>query len=930
MKHKTIKIITIGTATTSAFLPMVLNTNKPMAFNTKLTNDIHEDVGDVWSRFCDDVETKHETILNDFINKYKTSNRSSTIQPWAAAFWANDTSAGLANNHKASGRWEGIDNWRSKYNLTSMNFETTDNLGIKFDSVDSKPRLLSNQLPNLTPSTFIKSINSVGNFWDSSNDDSGMDVDHHQKAADAWAQDGHLPSFENAGLDNIFQVINNNENINFHFVNLKFKTVDQHFQNRYLHEGSGFWHKSDQAIRSVNDCLYDYATREGVKDYVGNVFHCKSTQYFQSFGEACWFYQLQQNYLNIKILQYGLDNVFGVNDLGYDANNGYYLVLGINKDYLKAAEGEKNNPQTQIWWENELVDGNRILWINPDYVSTEPAWEQQRNIFFSEVQKLINERKVTYDNYTTIRDLTNTYCINNDSVPYDGWLTTQIDSDIGLQNNGWVKLSETYGLTGLTEAWDYLLLILPELNYSIKMDRNSQPEHVESGIWEGWRFQKPSFSWDEVKNDVKQIIGPDANSIAFKTNCDIKSEENTNKPFNIDSWASNINNKGEIIDSNLVKNTQDLNFIYDNTVSINKDPKTEFSDKDTYWKFDKNLKKLCVIENEPNISLHITVEDKKSKLPSEVWNNTTSNIAAKLKTLIADQNNNPASVYGFKTIDGNYNYDLPDNHFKVICHNDTGKIEVRLINPDTNEIVYSTNLVGFKQNESGSQIIYNFQTPLDVGTNKTSPVLNVSLVNEIEGSVIDYISGDETIAEVNKVQDDGRKITIKGLNRGTVTITSNLWDSKDHKYIITSNQFNVNVVQSPTGIELNTPFNQITTGIDSTDKASQNFTATLKPAETSQQVVYELINAPDWLNIDYDGYISWKEAKKGTYSFKVKVSSIVDKSITTTSDNITLYVGVKPNNGADVFKIAMIIVGALLGVGLFVPLTIWIIKRRRK
>ena len=181
------------------------------------------------------------------------------------------------------------------------------------------------------------------------------------------------------------------------------------------------------------------------------------------------------------------------------------------------------------------------------------------------------------------------------------------------------------------------------MNYSIKLDRNSQPEDVSHGTWTGWTKTKSSFSWDELKQGVKQAIGPDANSIAFKANCDILSEENKNKSFNIDTWRSdrNVNKDGEleIIDANLVKENQDVDFIYDNTVAIIKDPIEEFSDKDTYWKFDKNLKKICMVENEPNKDLHITVVDKQNLLPTEVWDGLSGSVSERLKKIIADENN---------------------------------------------------------------------------------------------------------------------------------------------------------------------------------------------------------------------------------------------------------------------------------------------------
>ncbi|MCQ2748171.1 MAG: hypothetical protein MJ223_02845 [Mycoplasmoidaceae bacterium] len=97
-----------------------------------------------------------------------------------------------------------------------------------------------------------------------------------------------------------------------------------------------------------------------------------------------------------------------------------------------------------------------------------------------------------------------------------------------------------------------------------------------------------------------------------------------------------------------------------------------------------------------------------------------------------------------------------------------------MVNPTTNEIVYSTNLVGFKHNESGSEIIYKFNTPFAIGTNKTSKELEVTLANEIAGSKLEYTSSNENIATITKIQDDGRKIKINGISKGECEITSTL------------------------------------------------------------------------------------------------------------------------------------------------------------
>ena len=886
-----------------------------------------EEIDDVWQRFLNDVDTKHQALLDSFINNYQLAPKSSQIQPWAGGF-VGDNLSGAKN----TARWEGRDNWRSRYGLSSQNFYTKDIYGNYFTS--NKPRIVTNQNVNLSASTFISSINNVGDFWESGTDDNGWDVDHHNKAASAWAQDGHLPAFQKVGLDNLFEVNKKKINVNFDEVNLKFQTMADLFMNRHIHKWD-FRQKSEEEFQANHNCLYRYAGYDGVKQYIGNNFLCKATQYFQAYGQTVWFYQLANNYLNIDFMQYGLNNVFSIDDFGFDNDIGYYFTLGINKQYLKAAEGERNNPQTQTQWDSELVNGNRVLWINPNYVSSQPAWQQQRDTFFSEVQTLINQRLITYDNYSTVRSFINNYCLINHAVPANEWLTNQFKTNTDITNNGWVELSEKFNLTGYSQAWDKLLLLLPELNYSIKLDRNAVPEDVSHGTWTGWTKTKSSFSWDELKQGVKQTIGPDANSIAFKANCDILSEENKNQNFNIDTWRSdrNINKDGEIetIDANLVKENQDVDFIYDNTVAIIKDPLEEFSDKDTYWKFDKNLKKICMVENEPNKDLHITIVDKQNLLPTEVWDALSGSISEKLKKIIADENNQPASVYAYKDINQNLNYDLPDNYFKVICHNDAGKIEVRLINPNTNEIVYSTNLTGFKQNESGGEIIFKFNTPFKIGTDKTSSNLEVTLANEISGSILDYVVNDGLIAEVNKVQSDGRKITIKGLNKGSTNVNVSLWDST-HSYVIAANIFNIIVDTSPEKIVLNEPFNKLSIKQDESGKANDAFSATIQPSGSSQAVIYQLIgsNLPSWLTIDYDGFINWKQAKAGNYVFNVQATSEVDVTVNTTSKVITLVVDDGGGGGMNTTSLGLIL-GTSIGAGVILTsFIVYMVKRRRK
>ena len=338
-----------------------------------------------------------------------------------------------------------------------------------------------------------------------------------------------------------------------------------------------------------------------------------------------------------------------------------------------------------------------------------------------------------------------------------------------------------------------------------------------------------------------------------------------------------------------------------------------------------------MVENEPNKDLHITIVDKQNLLPTEVWDGLSGSISEKLKKIIADENNQPASVYAYKDINQNLNYDLPDNYFKVICHNDTGKIEVRLINPNTNEIVYSTNLTGFKQNESGGEIIFKFNTPFKIGTDKTSSNLEVTLANEISGSILDYVVNDGLIAEVNKVQSDGRKITIKGLNKGSTNVNVSLWDST-HSYVIAANTFNIIVDTSPERIVLNEPFNKLNIKPNESGKTDDAFSATIQPSGSSQAVIYQLIgsNLPSWLTIDYDGFINWTEAKAGNYVFNVKVTSEVDATVNATSQVITLVVDDGGGGGMNTTSLGLIL-GTSIGAGVILTsFIVYMVKRRRK
>ena len=103
----------------SPFLACVAN-NKVEYLNQ--ATEPNEEIDDVWQRFLDDVDTRHQTLLDNFVNDYQLLPKSSQIQSYATAFINGDNLATAKNQS----RWEGRDNWRSRYGLSSQNLYPKD------------------------------------------------------------------------------------------------------------------------------------------------------------------------------------------------------------------------------------------------------------------------------------------------------------------------------------------------------------------------------------------------------------------------------------------------------------------------------------------------------------------------------------------------------------------------------------------------------------------------------------------------------------------------------------------------------------------------------------------------------------------------------------------------------------------------------------
>ena len=69
-------------------LPIVMLANPFLACvsNNKVeylnqTTEPNEEIDDVWQRFLDDIDTRHQALLDSFINNYQIAPKSSQIQP---------------------------------------------------------------------------------------------------------------------------------------------------------------------------------------------------------------------------------------------------------------------------------------------------------------------------------------------------------------------------------------------------------------------------------------------------------------------------------------------------------------------------------------------------------------------------------------------------------------------------------------------------------------------------------------------------------------------------------------------------------------------------------------------------------------------------------------------------------------------------------
>jgi hypothetical protein len=89
-------------------------------------------------------------------------------------------------------------------------------------------------------------------------------------------------------------------------------------------------------------------------------------------------------------------------------------------------------------------------------------------------------------------------------------------------------------------------------------------------------------------------------------------------------------------------------------------------------------------------------------------------------------------------------------------------------------VVDTVNLVGFQNNDSGSELEFDFDTPLQVIQNNLTDELTVHTTHVVAGAVVEYSIADNTICSMENVSSTGFQFQMRGLKSGSTTVTAKL------------------------------------------------------------------------------------------------------------------------------------------------------------
>lgn len=897
MKKLGLKTLILVSGACIAIMPAFLISSNGNVVASKLEKKFYqknedEDIDNVFKRFKADVKSYHDQYLNSYLDFWNKQNRKDVIEQMCCDLRAH-TSDFM--------HWEEEE---KPFIVLARDIQLglRDLDGNYFRDNNARPRIISNQ--NI-PTSLTRGIVTG---WDVNKPTpdishfSGPGLVHeHQPWGPmcSWVDNNHNMGDLQNHLDDIFKVTREKRANAYDIIDVDMNFADPNaIDSAKIIRGDGdhdgdHWNWFKSKHNSADSALLNLIWQKRFDGGAGG--HGEAWVYPEA-------YRAESRHFNIKQVMFGYDNALKVNDFGYDSDKGYWYQIGFNKVFLAAAEGEKQNHTTSEQWiaERDAKTGDRVLWIDPKDVPFQPegTYVAQRDAIFSEVNKYINNRTITYDNYKTVRKWLHDKCKVNQRIIDIKVFQEEMEQNVELHNSGWPKWSQQYGIVNCPDLWDLLVMILPSTKYSIEHCSNGQED--ARGAWGDIIYQEPKdFNLLADENNVgnRVYVGKpkEDQGYAFQTNCNIlTNKQDPNNPLHIDTWDGKfkIDSEGRKVDNdiNLTSYTPaELNFIFRGTLQINIDPNQHSGKRgvqETYFHVGPNFEKLCAVENLKK--LHISINKKQT--PTSAWMEAKkqgSSIEEHLKSMVADEDGNPSPLFAYKKLNGELDANLPDNMLQVIPHNNQGTIEVRLYDPQEKYVAWSTILSGFEKDESSSNINFEFKTPYVIGTNKTSPVLNVSSACSIENTTLTYESSDVNLVEVIDVADKGYsfKLRAKG-QKGEASITTRLW-YPDGTTLVDLAIFKVKVFPTPESIKIvsHPDLHQTVTAKDyAKGQLKDPFVASVEPAGTGD-ATFELQNAqgqikPEWLKIDAaTGIISWENAKEGNYKFLVVAKASADLSL---------------------------------------------------
>lgn len=943
MKRSMLKNVTISSVGIMSLLPLfgftsLQNTQCVSSLKTKQIgaySDSGSEIDDVVKRFEREVTLHHSKYVDEYVADWKKQPKNDTIQEWSAR--RAHTSDFM--------HWEEASEWN--WQLNSHRIGLKDIEGKPLSDQNARPRIICNQNKPTNPTTgMVFGCNFSHDAIDLSHVQTPGWVHEHQPWGPQgdWSHDVNNTGDLQNHLNELFEVKYDNVNKLYDWVRMNF-----------VHHGDAI--ESDFIIRGEgcdgvgNNQWNDFVNSVKDKNILNLIYQKKFDGGAGGWGQVWWFYTALSNELNTKQLMFGFDNVLKVNDFGYDSGSGYWYKIGLNKDFLTAAEGERYNPYAfQQWKDEKDTQGDRVLWINPADMTEQPAgtYEVQRDKVFDLIVDFMNKRVITYDNYETVRKWIHDKCSLNKQIINLETIKQEIENNPELQNSGWPYFSNKYNVENCPDLWDWLILVLPSTNYTIQHSYNAQED--AQGAWGTLQKQEPMSYYQLTSNDNKVYIGDPGpqKGYAFQANCNVLyGDQDADNPLHIDTWDSKykIDRDGNKVDAdiNLTSYTSDqLTFLFRNTLEIPNDPQQHSGERgieETYFHVGPNFEKLCAVENEK--PLHIVAD--KQLTPSVAWNVAQQQGATTedhIKSMVADADGNPSPVFAYKKLDGSMDGNLPNEMLQVVPHNNEGTIEIRLFDPAEQYVAWSTNLTGFKKDESSANINFDFKTPFDIATKKESGILKAEANCSVENAFLTYESSDESLVQVLDVADKGTKFKLKtNETAGQATIVAKLW-YPDGLTLIDQASFMVNITPSPESVEIiSTPDleQEIKTEDFKEGYIETPFQAEVHPKEAGNvkwQLQPYIANTPlpEWLHIGQDnGFVYWENAQEGNYSFYVTAISTADETVYT-SKVMTLGFGVPVNPENKEINIPAIVGGTVGGVAIVGAGTgfgVFTYKRRR-